>query len=199
MKYILSSILLFLSLSSQATFINNGNYTTDEATGLNWLDLNLSSNSTLEQALAANIGYQAASLAQVQTLFTNVFSSLDGTLYNNVYFDNPSAGYTESLSYMSLFSITSLPNASYALVGGSLELFGVATEFAQIQVTTNSLIGLQDQANPNVGWCLVEKVPTPRAPDQRVPEPATIVIFASGVLGLAIVRRRNRIDSSFNS
>jgi hypothetical protein len=196
MKYLISLVFVLFSMSPQAAFIDVGSYTRDESTGLNWLDLTLSSDSTLAQALAANLGYQAASLIQVQTLFTHAFSSLDGTLYNNVYFDDPSVGYSESLSFMSLFSITSLPNASYALVGSSLELFGVATEFAQIQVTTNSLIGLQDQANPNVGWWLVQNEPTQRAPGQSVPEPAGIVIFASGVLGLAIVRRRKRIKAS---
>lgn len=192
MKYLVSLTMLLLSISSQAAFIDVGDYTTDDVTGLNWLDLNFTSNSTLEDALLANDGYVAASLAQVQTLFTHAFTGIDGAIYNNLLFDDPSEGFTESLLFMSLFSVTSIPNASYGLVGNSLELFTVATESDQLQVVTNALIGLADEANPNVGWWLVQNEPTQRAPGRSVPEPASIAIYVAGLVGLGIRRRRKQ-------
>jgi hypothetical protein len=77
------ALLTLLVMPAQAALVDNNSYTTDTATGLDWLDIDLTSGMTLAEAEAANSGWQLASNSEVDDLFAKTFPSYVGQLRHN--------------------------------------------------------------------------------------------------------------------
>jgi hypothetical protein len=84
MRLIITAIIASIFLApAQAAFIDNGIFTTDTVSGLDWLDLSVTENMTMVDALSTNSGWQFATNAEVEDIFWQLF---DG------YFDNLPSG-----------------------------------------------------------------------------------------------------------
>ena len=64
---------LIVSTNVNALFIDNGSYTTDSNSGLDWLDLSETANLTMTEALSSNTGWRFASNIEVENLFVSMF------------------------------------------------------------------------------------------------------------------------------
>ena len=69
---LLAGTLLFASFA-HATLIDNGSFTSDTATGLDWLDWTATTNVNSSQALAANPGWCLATSAEANALMSSLF------------------------------------------------------------------------------------------------------------------------------
>lgn len=90
MKYIktvLTVTTIILSTSVNAALIDNGTYTTDDITGLNWLDLSITGNMTMSEALDSQSGWRFATNTEIVNLFNTIF---DG------YYDNTIDGKSDT-------------------------------------------------------------------------------------------------------
>jgi len=87
MKKIPGILLFFVFASADAALIDNGTFTTDTASGLDWLDLAQTSGLSMAGALAANSEWRNATNSEVQNLFDQLF---------NGYFDTEAGGWSNS-------------------------------------------------------------------------------------------------------
>ena len=76
-----------ITTTTNAALIDNGTYTTDTVSGLDWLDLNQTINTTYSQAKASQPGWHYATNVEVGNLFSKMF---DG------YYDTNSSGSSDS-------------------------------------------------------------------------------------------------------
>ncbi len=64
---------LLAASSAQAALIDNGTFTTDDISSLDWLDLNVTSNTSVTDALSQNSGWRLPTNAEVEGLFASAF------------------------------------------------------------------------------------------------------------------------------
>ena len=190
---------LFLAISpAQATLIDNGSYTTDTVTGLNWLDLTSSlslgkSFNTVTGLFATTLaGWHYASGAQVSKLFDDA-----GGIGPYDFSGSPSAnGTAAQLAPVNLL-ISLLGNTGSFGNGGLGITSDVAPSLshwdaAYLNVAVGYLLVPQNWNNqtdtfsdPALGSFLIRDA-------VRVPEPASLMLFATGLMGLAAKRRRRK-------
>jgi hypothetical protein len=194
---------LFLAISpAQATLINNGSYTTDTVTGLDWLDLTSplslgKSFNTVTSLFATTLsGWHYASGAQVSKLFDDAggvgpygFSGLPpngngsaaqltavnlliGLLGNTGSFGNGGLGITSDVA----------PSLSH----WDAAYLNVAVGYLLVPQNWNNQT--DTFADPALGSFLIRDT-------VRVPEPASLMLFATGLVGLAASRRRRKAEA----
>jgi len=109
MKKILGILLFFVFVSADAALIDNGTYTTDTASGLDWLDLSLTTGISMEDALAANSEWRYATNTEVENIFGQLFDGYFNTEVggwsnstNGAYADQ----FTDVINFQNLFGAT---------------------------------------------------------------------------------------------
>jgi hypothetical protein len=72
-KLILGALVLLMSGQVNSALIDNGDWTTDTSTGLDWLDLNLTYAMSVDTASSTYSGWQLASTSEYDNLFDTIF------------------------------------------------------------------------------------------------------------------------------
>ena len=192
MRSILLFCLCILGLPVQAALVDNGSYTTDTVSGLDWLDLTATENLSVSDALAANSGWRLATNSEVEDLF---YQSFDGFYATNINGrsdsdQNPYADQLEDvLNWESLFgSIDGRSFGMYMDENAEWEFIGI---FRNANYSYTRIYGLDTDFtfSPSVGaqWrstLLVREV---------VPIPAAVWLFGSALISISPIRRK-RID-----
>ena len=199
-KFIMSTTCAFLSVVSygaSAALIDNGTFTTDTESGLDWLDLSVTNGQDYNSATTLNPGWRYATNVEVENIFGLLF---EGYYNTNSGFSNSSDGAYADQSidvdnFISLFGITGI-NASADLSWGFYEdettilrIFGVTDFFDGRTIVYGpdhalDYDGRRTNGSGLVGSYLVRET--------VVPIPATVWLFGSGLIGLIGVARRKR-------
>jgi hypothetical protein len=180
LKIIGIGFILSVSTLANATLIDNGDYTTDTVSGLDWLDWTETLNDTQAEALLefSGDGWRIATSSEALQLMESHFGiSFDGT---SPYSISSSASLVDKRNtFTSLMGLIS-PTASYA----SIEGFGMmGADLNQAYANFNSpKFGSIGFSAGYAGVALVK--------DTTVNEPAIITIFALGFAGIGFARRR---------
>lgn len=192
---------LALPTAANATFINNGTYTTDTVSGMDWLKLSTTTGQSYDTVSAsiaggALIGWRYASALEVRTLISHAVGSMPADLTQTTY------ATTTLDSLVSLFGANSGDgNGAYATGITSTPLSGSFYEGISIRNLTNGatdrvFVGSQGAYNlaagashADVGSFLVRDL-APAA----VPAPGTLLLLLPALLGLTgySVRQRNK-------
>jgi hypothetical protein len=179
-------IILSFSTLANATLIDNGDYSTDTESGLDWLDWTLTIDKTQAEALAVygSEGYRLATLIETQELLYTLFEH-PPTIRN--YFNIPRGSpYRSKIKpFAEQFGetyITSFYQASYATLPDH-GIFGASP--SRIYSGHNPRIyGNDDYKSMTSGIALVKVA--------DVSEPAIITIFVLGFVGIGFTRRRRQ-------
>ena len=196
MRSLILAAALLLSLSANAALVDNGSFTTDTASGLDWLDLSATKNLTISEALSSNSGWRLATNSEIEDLFQQIFphfvaSHSSGFAQQNSYeyFEGQWAG---ADLFKSLFGPVQLAGGSYPYdytyglyydEGDILRMMGTGgynvygTEF---DYTIPDYV-VQD-GSAIYGTFLVSTT--------AVPVPAAAWLFGSALAGLSFIRRR---------
>ncbi len=188
-------LISFTSLSSQAAFVDDGNYTTDTYSDLKWMDFSLTDGLGHEQALLDNPGWRLATDNEVRGLFNNFFSSFtpneDGIHFNT--YGEDAALDAEAKSFVSLFGTTAniesgglgAAYGSYMDENGDIRMFG-AWDYDVGSIYGTRVFGPdynETNFDPGItGVALVSEVPVPSA----------AYFFISGIFALYITRKSKR-------
>jgi hypothetical protein len=193
----LAATLMMFCATANASPIVEGDAVLDPTTNLQWLDASVTENMTPDQALAANPGYQLATWSQVMGLLEDngiPASVLPGTLYSPSNFLTLSAPLLAFYNYSIFSSGPPAPpplGSTYETPGNVLDASGNGADLVQFEIE-NALfqkgILVNDlQFNNNLGNggggdfdYLV----------QATPIPTSLLLFASGLLGLFALRCR---------
>ena len=194
------SILLFGSVQSQASLVNDGDYTTDTVTNLQWLDLTITKNLGYTYVLNNLIcgsclykNYRYATMAEVNTLLTSA-----GIVHPYVGVVKP-AEVSNYNTLIDLLGATAVFSPTDRYVRGIVDFvpsgFSGYHESAIVLLeTSNNLMqasaqyGLVDDDSGGflIGSFLVSEV-------SDVPLPAALPLFASGVGMIGLLRWRRKI------
>jgi hypothetical protein len=186
LKMIGIGFILSFSTLANATLIDNGDYSTDTLSGLDWLDWTLTVDKTHAEALAiyGSEGYRLATLTEAQDLLYRLFQH-PPTISN--YFSFPWGGPYESKiqAFAELFGGT-IVTPSYLVSYATLPGHGIfGAEPTSIYSGYNPLYyGKDDYKSINSGIALVKFT--------DVSEPAIITIFVLGFVGIGFARRRRQ-------
>jgi hypothetical protein len=187
LKIIGIGFILSVSTLANATLIDNGDYTTDTESGLDWLDWTLTKNKTQAEALAqfSGAGWRIATGIEARGLLNDFFGTD---------FHGPQEYYDTSLipdytvlfpQFIGLFGATSdTANinyfGTYARIDGH-SLFGAQNGLIYFPNTIRSY-GTPSRRYDWMGVALVKAA--------AVSEPAIITLFALGFAGIGFARRR---------
>lgn len=205
-NFALVGIVLTLSNSANAALIDNGSFTTDTASGLDWLDLTQTVNteySVVESQMGAGgqfEGWTLASRDQVITFLGNAGGNgvYDGT--NNTQINTDSGWNTENngvvaplLDIWGNFSNDPQNHSAHFIFDEQNQFdhytmgylfdttkasWGLVSDLMEITTTWSG------SASTQVGAALVRT--------SVVPVPAAVWLFGSGLIGLAGIARRKR-------
>jgi hypothetical protein len=201
MRFLSFSILLLLSFAAHSSLVDNGSYTSDTVSGLDWLDLTATDNLTPTAALAANAGWRHASNSEVEDLFNQLFPNyFSNQTSQNLYYDEDginSIQWDNLNAFADLFGWTQLNGVgvhyySYGLyldedhiwrsMGGFLDLYYNNTVMVTGMEFTNTYSA--NYSHENFGTFLVQTA---------VPVPAAVWLFGSALAGLGWMKRKRTI------
>jgi hypothetical protein len=188
LKIIGIGFILSVSTLANATFIDNGDYTTDTESGLDWLDWTETLNDTQAEALAefSDDDWRIATAMEATDLLERYFGvSFLGSSYI-VPGDIPN--YTANIStFVPLFGPTNQSGIYSMMNIEGAGLFGITADYylqanyAPYLPAGYGGIGYRDADS---GVALVKT--------SVVTEPAIITIFALGFVGIGYARRRRQ-------
>jgi hypothetical protein len=180
LKIIGIGLILSVSTLANATLIDNGDYSTDTESGLDWLDWTETKNMTQIEALSqfSGAGWRAATGDEASGLMENFF--LDGLAVGIT--GNISIPMHASLkfTFAQLLGVTNNwgnDMNTYALVGTGL--YGIDDNYV-----FNGFSGVGTYQS-RITW---GGIALARA--TAVPEPAIITLFTLGLAGIGFARRR---------
>ena len=203
-KYALLGMVLIISNSTNAALIDNGIYTTDTASGLDWLDLTETTNISYNQMLAqinnpssmySNFRY--ATLAELDQLI-QPFNLTTGNMVNSGF----STDIANLSDYLGITMFESPPGTAgfigtgfYGFLGDltSENFRGIIGMYNSTICQTGDCYAVQTQfASPDLtseiyGHFLVKDTAV-------VPVPAAVWLFGSGLIGLIGIARRRILD-----
>jgi hypothetical protein len=180
LKVIGIGFILSVSTLANATLIDNGDYTTDTESGLDWLDWTETVNDTQAEALLefSGDGWRIATSSEAQDLFENHFDlSFGGSTVANSFQTTDWAN--KRNEFFSLFGITDGTDTYVTIVGaGRFSVQGF-----QLDINTLDFhYGTSEWESSWTGVALVRAL--------TVSEPVIITIFALGFAGIGFARRR---------
>lgn len=201
----IGTILSVLSIGSvQATLIDNGDWTTDDVTSLDWLDLTATVGQTYDEALTGNVGWRYATNAEVEGLFGTAFEGYypnwsGGTDISAISQAAPYAGHENDVTkFQNLFGINPYFGNDFTLgfyIDESSTLRAMGTSEFFIAAGDSRIIGIdyvgEDYSNhvssfghDAFGTYLVRDTVS-------VVEPNSFALMFFGLAGLGFVRGKN--------
>lgn len=121
-KILTLALFLTVATNAQAILIDNGTYTTDTATNLDWADLSATLNNSYNSVSSVFDTYQGggwryATNRDVETIFTALFdgfyaNSPEGLSYSKFYGSTYSAQDADVSNFAELFGVVTYPNSS---------------------------------------------------------------------------------------
>jgi hypothetical protein len=182
-KKLLPLLFLFAGFQANATLIDNGDFSTDVESGLDWLDWTLTLDKTEAEALTmfSGTGWRVATDTEAVELIFNQFGmsvNSDGFAYAS-----GSPSFAADLSrFTDLFGITYNGIASFA----SIEGYGIVGPNSGLVYANfaSANYGNVNQHAYYMGVALVKVA--------AVSEPAIIALFGLGLVGIGFARRKRQ-------
>jgi hypothetical protein len=197
-----------------SNFVDNGDYTTDLVSGLDWLDMSytngLSYNTVLSMIGGSSLtGWSVATGDQVDALFNNASSlaplPIGGSSGTHVYVDGTSY-YSEAAGLINLLGATNSGVSSGGLYSYDSIRAYIDQQYTPTTHWASALSALTyfDNAFPGVGYLYTNDVyylnnaggsafvGTFLVRESSVPEPSSLLLMGIGLAGLGFVRRRKR-------
>lgn len=207
-KSLLAAVVAVTPLATQASIIQNdfnnagdNLLTYDDSTNLSWLDWNYTSGESYDDIFARTqdvndelYGFRYAT----RTDWSNLTSSL-GLKFNDYIRENTEVSNARTLqNYLG----TTVSNSSFGISGqfpksGESDIFVLMfnsseTKYA-LQNKYNSKTAEHDNRYPNYGHALVKDFTVAAAPVAEVPEPESFAIFALGLAGLMLRKKKKAV------
>jgi hypothetical protein len=180
LKIIGIGFIMSVSTLANATLIDNGDYSTDNESGLDWLDWTLTVDKTQAEALTmyGSAGWRTATPAEATKLMENFFGITIGSSPAFLANGDPAYAANNAL-FVGLLGATGGQVTAHA----TLEGFGlVGVDSAFIYSGHGDFFKTPGFSAGYAGIALV------KAAD--VSEPAIITLFALGFVGIGFARRR---------
>lgn len=191
---IAAAMMIGLALPAQSAIIDNGGFTTDTATNLDWLDLTqtlgMSYDNVSAQLVAGGTfdGWRFASGDEFNLLISNWTGSTVSS-YDEVMWPKGTFG-----SLISMFGITSPTGAAYSagLISDTTPYPGQVWEaiiYAEASMPYDFTWAHRNMYYTNVGYIQLGSYLV-RESSAPVPEPSTVILLGAGIIGLAVWRKR---------
>lgn len=199
MRSIFIALLLISGMPVHASLIDNGSYTTDDLSGLDWLDLTESNNMTMQGALASNTGWRYATNSEVEGLFWQLFPGYyDTNLTSHYSATNSGNAYSNQNNDVTVFFAlfgSSVVNDSRDMSGlyrdedGLIKVMGVQSQISTGDSWVQGLEFWPSQPNYETTSTAIG-FGTYLVRTSVVPVPAAIWLFGSALAGLGWLRRK---------
>ncbi len=200
-NYLLPACLIVLPLTAHSALIDNGSYTTDDVSGLDWYDLSFTTGISYNDVTSIYPGWRYATNTEVENLFAvsfNGYYDTDALTTGHHSSDSLDGSYANQNSdvdtFISMFGISWVDgNRDYAYgiyedEDGILRTMGAFYDPAipHSRILSTEFIGDYDwtrtQGIHEHGMYLVRA--------SAVPIPQTVWLFGSGLIGLIGLARR---------
>ncbi len=190
-------IIAAVTLSNQAhaTLIDNGTFSSDDTTGLDWLDLNISIGQSFNSAETENTGWRYATNAEVEGLFATMFEGYYSHRPDDYAFSQDYTHYSglvnDASNWWSLFGGVSANSLGmYKDENGIIRTLGVSRYYSSgwFVYGKNYTKDLSDQADNQLDSYGTLLVRNTDGFDGQIPEPATAFLFVVGLAGLVTSR-----------
>jgi hypothetical protein len=182
-KKLLPLLFLFAGFQANATLIDNGDFTTDVESGLDWLDWTLTSDKTEAQALTKYIGagWRVATGAEADELIVNQFGLSFSSLGITGCYGSSSCA-ADRVRFVDLLGSTDYRAGSLATVEG-YGLVGAVPNYLYKGYEFRTY-GDTGYFSRDTGVALVRVA--------AVSEPAIIALFGLGLVGIGFARRKRQ-------
>jgi hypothetical protein len=195
MRSILLAVLLVLGVPAHAALVDNGSFTTDTASSLDWLDLSVTDSLGVNAALTANSGWRLASNTEIEDLFAVAFDGYYDTYATQHYSFSRQGAYVDQFEdvaiWVSLFGPTRI-GASASSYGFYYDEDNIYRRMGVLDDTDSNFVysaeytpnfdSSQETGDSATGVFLVRS--------SVVPIPAAVWLFGSALAGLGWVRRK---------
>jgi hypothetical protein len=181
LKIIGIGFIMSVSTLANATLIDNGDYSTDNESGLDWLDWTLTVDKTQEEALTmyGSAGWRTATQAEATKLMENFFGITIGSSPAFLAWSDPAYAANNAL-FVGLLGASGGQFTAHATLEG-FGLVGVDKAY----IYSGHAVEFFGASGFSAGYAGIALV---KAAD--VSEPAIITLFALGFVGIGFARRR---------
>ena len=206
MRSAIFSVLLVVAAPVQAALVDNGSFTTDTVSGLDWLDLSATLDTPFSDALALNPGWRLASNAEVENLFWQLFPNFSETESDACGEYDTTCGISDSLNPLASPDQHERVENFHSLFGSSPTSAGRGFALGSYYDENNLLraMGAYDYGSRTIVWGLSQTSivdPDSYAPalgtylvrSSVVPIPAAAWLFGSALAALGWLRRKQQI------
>ncbi|MCW8933167.1 MAG: VPLPA-CTERM sorting domain-containing protein [Gammaproteobacteria bacterium] len=186
-------------ISANAALIDNGSFTTDSISGLDWLDLSVTQNQSYDAAPGRNAGWRYATNSEIEGLFSVAFDGYTDTNAFRHYSDSNVTGsyadQTEDVQlFASLFGSSSVSNTLDSTLGFYRDESNILRQMGVNQYSSYSRVFSDENTNNWNGYeglgVYGNGIYLVRESISAVPVPAAVWLFGSGLIGLVGVSRR---------